>query len=149
MLNKLKKINNKGFTIIEVMIVLAIAGLIILVVLLAVPALQRNSRNTALKNDASQVAAGVSEFRSNNDGTNPTTITPTTVSGPAAGTTSPVTIKLQANTAVAAGVTPVAGAIGYAVGAACPGGTTTPRAFAVYYTIEVTGGTNATKCIDA
>jgi prepilin-type N-terminal cleavage/methylation domain-containing protein len=34
-----------GFTIIEVMIVLAIAGLIMLVVFLAVPSLQRNSRN--------------------------------------------------------------------------------------------------------
>jgi prepilin-type N-terminal cleavage/methylation domain-containing protein len=34
-----------GFTIIEVMIVLAIAGLILLIVFLAVPALQRNSRN--------------------------------------------------------------------------------------------------------
>ena len=36
----------EGFTIIEVLIVLAIAGLILLVVFLAVPALQRNARNT-------------------------------------------------------------------------------------------------------
>jgi prepilin-type N-terminal cleavage/methylation domain-containing protein len=58
----------QGFTIIEVMIVLAIAALILLIVLLAVPALQRNSRNTAIKNDASAVIAGVSEFKSNNNG---------------------------------------------------------------------------------
>src|SRR3954468_16752581 len=70
MLKKLRT-NNKGFTIIEVMIVLAIAGLIILIVLLAVPALQRNGRNTAIKNDASAVTAGVSEFSSNNDGAIP------------------------------------------------------------------------------
>jgi prepilin-type N-terminal cleavage/methylation domain-containing protein len=35
-----------GFTIIEVMIVLAIAGLILLIVFLAVPALEREARNT-------------------------------------------------------------------------------------------------------
>jgi prepilin-type N-terminal cleavage/methylation domain-containing protein len=35
MLTKLKKSNNEGFTIIEVMIVLAIAALILLIVLLA------------------------------------------------------------------------------------------------------------------
>jgi prepilin-type N-terminal cleavage/methylation domain-containing protein len=50
MLHNLKK-RNEGFTIIEVMIVLAIAGLIMLVVFLAVPALQRNSRNTQRNND--------------------------------------------------------------------------------------------------
>ena len=55
MLSKLQKIRDqktseqKGFTIIEVMIVLAIAGLIILIVFLAVPALQRNGRNTQQK----------------------------------------------------------------------------------------------------
>ncbi|MDQ3065292.1 MAG: prepilin-type N-terminal cleavage/methylation domain-containing protein, partial [bacterium] len=41
MLSRIKN-NNKGFTIIEVLIVLAIAGLIMLIVFLAVPALQRN-----------------------------------------------------------------------------------------------------------
>ena len=55
MLTKLQKRNTEGFTIIEVMIVLAIAALILLIVLLAVPALQRQFRNTAIKNDASSV----------------------------------------------------------------------------------------------
>jgi prepilin-type N-terminal cleavage/methylation domain-containing protein len=72
MLNKIKKSRSEGFTIIEVMIVLAIAALILLIVLLAVPALQRNSRNTAIKNDASAVVGGISEFASNNDGKSPT-----------------------------------------------------------------------------
>ncbi|HPW47952.1 MAG TPA: prepilin-type N-terminal cleavage/methylation domain-containing protein, partial [Candidatus Saccharibacteria bacterium] len=36
------KKDQKGFTIIEVLIVLAIAALILLIVFLAVPALQRN-----------------------------------------------------------------------------------------------------------
>jgi prepilin-type N-terminal cleavage/methylation domain-containing protein len=60
--------NNKGFTIIEVMIVLAIAALILIIVLLAVPALQRNAKNTTIKNDASTVAGAVTEYESNNNG---------------------------------------------------------------------------------
>ncbi len=73
---KSKKANpeksQKGFTIIEVMIVLAIAGLILLIVFLAIPALQRNSRNTQRKNDASNLASLISEWESNNAGTTPT-----------------------------------------------------------------------------
>src|SRR5690349_2606610 len=64
----------KGFTIIEVLIVLAIAGLIILIVFLAVPALQRNSRNTQAKNAASSILGAVSEYENNNNGAMPTGI---------------------------------------------------------------------------
>jgi prepilin-type N-terminal cleavage/methylation domain-containing protein len=71
MLNKLKKPNSKGFTIIEVMIVLAIAGLILLIVFLAVPALQRSSRNTAAKSDAGHISSSINDFLSNNNGTLP------------------------------------------------------------------------------
>jgi prepilin-type N-terminal cleavage/methylation domain-containing protein len=70
MLKNVQK-DKKGFTIIEVMIVLAIAGLIILIVLLAVPQLQRNSRNTGRKSDITRIAAGVNEFASNNNGAMP------------------------------------------------------------------------------
>ena len=65
------KTQEKGFTIIEVLIVLAIAGLIILVVFLAVPALQRNSRNTQRKNDVSGLAGTYQEVINNTNGTNP------------------------------------------------------------------------------
>ncbi len=68
-----KSKREEGFTIIEVLIVLAIAGLIILIVFLAVPALQRNSRNTQRKNDVSAILAAISEYSSNNDGKVPTT----------------------------------------------------------------------------
>jgi prepilin-type N-terminal cleavage/methylation domain-containing protein len=67
MLKKLKS-SNKGFTIIEVLIVLAIAGLIMLIVFLAVPALQRNSRNTQRNSDASKVAAATLECINNHNG---------------------------------------------------------------------------------
>jgi type IV pilus assembly protein PilA len=74
MLSKLRKTNrDQGFTIIEVLIVLAIAGLILLIVFLAVPALQRNSRNTQRKDDVSRIGSAVQEFINNNNGTLPTT----------------------------------------------------------------------------
>ena len=69
-----KKLSRKeqGFTIIEVLIVLAIASLILLAVFLAVPALQRNSRNTSRKNDIAAVLGAITEFESNNNGAVPT-----------------------------------------------------------------------------
>ncbi len=70
MLKQLKK-RTEGFTIIEVLIVLAIAGLILLIVFLAVPALQRNSRNTQRRNDVAKSLAAVQEYTNNNNGTVP------------------------------------------------------------------------------
>ena len=70
---KLKKLNkSKGFTIIETLIVLAIAATIFLVVFLAVTALNRSSRNTQRKDDAAAVIAGMSEYAGNNSGVLPT-----------------------------------------------------------------------------
>ncbi len=66
MLNIKKK--TEGFTIIEVLIVLAIAGLILLIVFLAVPALQRNSRNTQRANDVSRSLGAAQEVLNNNNG---------------------------------------------------------------------------------
>jgi len=72
MLSKIReKKQQNGFTIIEVLIVLAIAGLILLVVFLAVPALQRNSRNTQYRNEASRLLGATQEFVNNNSGTLP------------------------------------------------------------------------------
>ena len=61
----------KGFTIIETMIVLAVAGLIMLIVFLAVPALQRSSRNTQRKNDAGNIVSAITTYTTNNNGTLP------------------------------------------------------------------------------
>lgn len=68
MVGNLKSKKQEGFTIIEVLIVLAIAGLIMLIVFLAVPALQRNSRNTQRKNDAASIGTAISTFVTNNGG---------------------------------------------------------------------------------
>lgn len=62
-----------GFTIIEVVLVLAIAGLIFMMVFVALPALQRSQRDTARKNDVSIVSAAVTSYSSSNNGKFPTT----------------------------------------------------------------------------
>lgn len=70
-MNVQTKNSMKGFTIIEVVLVLAIAGLIFLMVFIALPALQRNQRDQARKNDVSVVAAAVTSYSSNNRGAFP------------------------------------------------------------------------------
>lgn len=150
MLNKRKELNTRGFTIIEVMIVLAIAGLIILIVLLAVPNLQRNGRNTAIKSDAGSLSAGMNEFASNNDGAPPTSVT-----GPAADGTvtitgvsgTPTKIKIQSGTTVldkgnsdpSAADPNAAGTIWVYHQYNCSG-TSSKRANCVVYDIETAGG---------
>ena len=61
-----KKDNKKGFTIIEVVLVLAIAGLIFAMVFIALPALQRSQRDHSRENDASVVAAAITNWNSAN-----------------------------------------------------------------------------------
>ncbi len=69
---RLLKQSSTGFTIIEVMIVLVIAAVILLIVFLAVPALQRNSRNTQRNNEIARLSAAMFEYL-NNGGTIPGT----------------------------------------------------------------------------
>lgn len=57
-----------GFTIIEVVLVLAIAGLIFLMVFIALPALQRSQRDTQRRNDMSALASQITQYQSNNNG---------------------------------------------------------------------------------
>lgn len=68
MLKQYKTKDQKGFTIIEVLIVLAIAGLILLIVFLAVPALQRNARNTQRKTDIGRIGSAATTVISNSNG---------------------------------------------------------------------------------
>lgn len=62
----------KGFTIIEVSLVLAIAGLIFLMMMIAIPALQRNTRDTQRKEDISGLVSAVKKYQTNNRGALPT-----------------------------------------------------------------------------
>ena len=57
----------KGFTIIEVVLVLAIAGLIFLMVFVALPALQRSQRDTQRREDMSRFISQLSQYQANNN----------------------------------------------------------------------------------
>ncbi len=57
-----------AFTIIEVILVLAIAGLIFLMIFVALPALQRSQRDTQRKNDMSRVMSAIQNYKTNNRG---------------------------------------------------------------------------------
>jgi len=61
----------KGFTIIEVVLVLAIAGLIFMMVFIALPALQRSQRDTQRKQDLSRLETQLTSYASNNRGALP------------------------------------------------------------------------------
>ncbi|MBR0480745.1 type II secretion system protein [Candidatus Saccharibacteria bacterium] len=68
--NQLK--TKRGFTIIEVVLVLAIAGLIFMMVFLALPALQRSQRDTQRRDDMSRFIAQINQYQANNRGKVPT-----------------------------------------------------------------------------
>jgi len=170
--------NNKGFTIIEVLIVLAIAGLIMLVVLLAVPGLQRTQANSAAKTDATHIAAAITSYTANNNGVLPTNTTMGTVYTDIAGlskltsTTSaggtlavlpatPVTYTWYFNTGgfTTGAVTGQVWVVDIDVTAACPAGTygssltttagTSSSQIALLYTTRTSGGNANWNCVQA
>lgn len=57
----------KGFTIIETTLVLAIAGLIMLLAFFALPSLSRSQRDSERKDDIMEFANAVKKFQSNNN----------------------------------------------------------------------------------
>lgn len=61
----------KGFTIIEVVLVLAIAGLIFLMVFIALPALQRGQRDGQRRDDVSRFISQLTSYSTNNRGAIP------------------------------------------------------------------------------
>jgi prepilin-type N-terminal cleavage/methylation domain-containing protein len=161
-MNVTKK-TNKGFTIIEVVLVLAIAGLIFLMVFVALPALQSGQRDTARKSDVGSVAAAVTTYSNNNRGTFPTSAQLQTQLGQTGSGTSTTYDKLSNNitsvtvgTGAAGNVTAADGAIIVYKGFKCSAnGATgvvtlaagTARQFATVTRIE--GGSNSGYCLDS
>ena len=70
-MNKTTAQTEKGFTIIEVVLVLAIAGLIFLMVFIALPALQRGQRDTQRRDDVSTFVSQLTSYATNNRGALP------------------------------------------------------------------------------
>jgi len=121
----------KGFTIIEVVLVLAIAGLIFLMVFIALPALQRNQRDTARKSDVTIVAAAVTSFSSNNRGEFPKaeqiiTYAPNVSDNSKTTTNTP---NIRVNTVTTTPLTPVDSEIVVTKGTTCGAVTTTTATF--------------------
>ncbi len=154
MKTSLKK-SQKGFTIIEVLIVLAIAGLILLIVFLAVPALQRNSRNTQRRTEVARFAGAVSEWASNQNGALPALATDLTTAGSGVNAlanfsfiTPPTTVTAAAATVTnAATVT----TIQYVPGTICNGANATStnassRQFTILYATESSTGAAVPQC---
>lgn len=85
------KKQDQGFTIIEVVLVLAIAGLIFLIVFLALPQLQRSRRDTQRRSDVGAMMAALDSYAANKQGRYPTDMTeilpylPEEIADPASG----------------------------------------------------------------
>ena len=58
----------KGFSVLEVVLVLAIAGLIFAMAFVALPALQRSQRNTQRKSNVSHIIAAMNQWKVRNKG---------------------------------------------------------------------------------
>jgi len=161
MKNYIQKKQSGGFTIIEVMIVLAVAGLIMLIVFLAVPALQRNSRNTQMRSDAASVLAGVNEFITNNNGSLPASVS-------ANSTTGEVTITGAAGTSQASAKVRGGTTVGFSTSIASPPAgppniivytnttcnqntpvNTTGRAFVAVFNIESGNNSSVPQCVQS
>jgi len=124
------RIKIKGFTIIEVVLVLAIAGLIFLMVFIALPTLQKSQRDTQRKDDVSRIETQIQAYQSNNTSKIPTTATQLTTfqtkyltdnyTDPSTGNT--YTLTYQASTTTAPSTT--LGTITYYYKAKCDSSTT-------------------------
>jgi prepilin-type N-terminal cleavage/methylation domain-containing protein len=128
-----------GFTLIEIVLVLAIAGLLLVIVFLAVSGAQKSRRDTQRKNDLSRLASQLESYASNNNGAYPanqaalsaaafTTYLPSNFTDPATGAN-------YGFGTVAAGGT--AGTIQYNLGGtACDGSGLSGRQYRVQMTLE-------------
>jgi len=166
MLNRLKQYKKQdGFTIIEVLIVLAIAGLIMVVVFLAVPNLQRSQKNNAISSDANSVFTAIGNLVADDNGVttglklaggNGTPIVVSYASG--SSNTENVTVggNIVAPTTTVPTATTAPGTfyVTSGSGAVCnatksgltTGGTT--RSYALLYTTDNGGGKSIVKCLD-
>ena len=152
MLRNFKKNHQSGFTIIEVLIVLAIAGLIMVAVFTAVPALQRSSRNNQRKSAASQIMASISSYVANHNGSLPgqADLNATALNDYKPGFYQNADVSYASYSA-----SPAAPAVEKAIfvsGAACSTDNTaivagaSSRSYVVWYAVE-TGGGSTTQCI--
>jgi prepilin-type N-terminal cleavage/methylation domain-containing protein len=146
-MNVPKLSKKEGFTIIEVVLVLAIVALILLMIFIALPALQRGQRDTARKNDVGIVASAVNSYIGNNRGTFPTTGTLATYVTNISGNTTTVTVNTTTGAQTLSAARVVDGAVIVTQKTTCGASTTTQvlgtgtaRQFTVTTRLEAGGG---------
>jgi prepilin-type N-terminal cleavage/methylation domain-containing protein len=71
--NQQKKLNRSGFTLIEVVLVLAIGGLIFLLAFIAFQQVSANRRDTQRRSDALRMSAELQNYSGDNNGAYPST----------------------------------------------------------------------------
>jgi prepilin-type N-terminal cleavage/methylation domain-containing protein len=157
--NLYKQKRQEGFTIIEVLIVLAIAAVILLIVFLAVPALQRNSRNNGVRNDAANLLAGVNDYISNNNGNLPTAASNTapTISITGTGTATEAKVRggtdVQFSTGGCNSFAPPLGTVIIYTKCKCntnaTGNVDAARAISALFSTETTSSNTAIQCIES
>jgi len=150
MLERLKN-RERGFTLIEIVLVLAIAGLILLIVFLAVSGAEKARRDTQRKQDAGRMSSEIENYAGNTNGQIPTTLAQiqsvigagssyfnTTTNPDPSGATYTVTFTTNAPTA--------AGGVSYSNNAVCPssGATATARNYELQVYLEQGGS----YCVD-
>lgn len=140
--------DQKGFTIIEVMIVLVIAAVILLIVFLAVPALQRNSRNTQRKEDVANLLAGANEYSSNASGAMPTTVAQVTDNANVGFYTAAGAVTLTSNAAANLTNNLSVDAVRIVTDAKCSGtnAVASTRSIAILYKVESGNGSGVFAC---
>jgi prepilin-type N-terminal cleavage/methylation domain-containing protein len=156
-----KKLSNKeqGFTIIEVLIVLAIAGLIMVVVFLAVPGLQRSQRNSQQRTEANNLLAAAGEVSGNKGGSALSASVSTTAGSDAANVLSSANTKnitLVTIEAQAGATQPTSTSAVIRTGAKCtaansnatPAGVNS-RQYALLFDVETSGGGTQVQCINS
>jgi prepilin-type N-terminal cleavage/methylation domain-containing protein len=130
--NLLKK--EKGFTLIEIVLVLAIAGLLLVIVFLAVSGAQKSRRDSQRKNDLSRLESQIESYASNTNGAYPGSLTanaflpylPSNFKDPSTG-----------NDYAAVGALGAAGTYTYALGGtACDGSALSGRQFVIQMKLE-------------
>lgn len=149
--------SNKGFTIIEVLIVLAIVGVIMAIIFLAVPALQRNSRNTQRRADVNSLAAAFNEWQSANSATSaPTGWASNQLTGAAGSTAVSANVSYYTGVTVAAVASPpqtalTSDTVRIVTGARCNGTAVqagAARQAAIQFVTETAASATTAQCQD-
>lgn len=152
-----QQLKEKGFTIIEVVLVLAIAALIFLMVFIALPALQRTQRDDSRKKDATLVSTAIQNWQGNNRSGDITTAKLAEYIDPTKGDTSSSTTAIEVVSYNNDAVTATDSTITVYKGAKCSGtvgtnGSVTiakgsSRQYAIVTKLE--SGSNSGFCLDS